>query len=178
MLEMVVAMVVMMIGLLALASSIGYALSVTNMGRNVTNTKLLILSVTEQIETLRNSEDMTFGQIANTGAVDNTGGKKNFAGFATGFRPVSTSPGPDGIYGTTDDLVDRAGPDGQFGTNDDIENPLLKRQGYEREIVIRPLSGYLKQIEVTIRYPGGDGKTRTLTGISYLNNDSRSNTIR
>src|SRR5690348_15834232 len=86
-LEMVVAMMVLMVGLLALAASIGYAVMVSNKGRNLTNTKLLVVSVLEQMETLRNTQELTFGQIANTGQVDNTGSTKNFPGFPTGFQP-------------------------------------------------------------------------------------------
>lgn len=154
-------MLVMMVGLLALASAVGYALTVSNGGRNVTNTKLLIVSVLEQMENLRNTQELTFGQIANEGAVDNTGGNVTFGGFATGFQSVSKSPGPDGVYGTADDLTD----------------PTQAVTGYQRQIVITSLSSTLKRVEVTLKYPGGDGKTRTLTGVSYLNDDAHSNLL-
>src|SRR5438270_1137572 len=77
MIEMVVAMMVLMVGLLALASAVGYAINVTNSGRGVTNTKLLVVSVLEQMENLRNTGELSFGQIANAGAVDNTGAATN-----------------------------------------------------------------------------------------------------
>ena len=51
--EIVVAMLVMTVGLLGLAASIGYAVTVSNRGRNLTNTKLLAVSLLEQMETLR-----------------------------------------------------------------------------------------------------------------------------
>jgi len=51
-LEMVVAMLVLTVGLLGLAASIGYAVTVSNRGRNLTNTKLLVVSLLEQMETL------------------------------------------------------------------------------------------------------------------------------
>ena len=116
-LEMVVAMLVLTVGLLGLAASIGYAVNVSNKGRNITNTKLLVVSCLEQIETLRNTQQLTFAQIANVGDPGLATG--NFAGFPTGFQPVSINPGPDGIFGTADDLIN-AGPDNTYGTADDF----------------------------------------------------------
>jgi prepilin-type N-terminal cleavage/methylation domain-containing protein len=175
-LETVVAMMVLSTALLGVASTIGYALMVSNSGRGVTNTKLLVVSVLEQMETLRNNGQLTFGQINNTGQVDNTGGG-NFAGFPAGFNEVSTNPGPDGIFGTADDLID-AGPDGVYGTNDDYTNTNLLRVGYTREIVITNLSSQLKRIQVTLRYSANGGVKKELVGVSYLNDNTHSNYIR
>jgi prepilin-type N-terminal cleavage/methylation domain-containing protein len=181
-LEMIVAMVVMMVGLIALAQTIGFALVASNKGRNVTNSKLLVVSILEQMETLRNAKQLTFDQIANVGNVNNANATQNFAGFPldfgagypAGFGPVSINPGPDGIYGTADDLTD-AGPDGIYGTADDYQNPALARTGYIRQIVITSLSSDLKRIQVTLKSPGASGKMDTITGVSYLNNDANSN---
>ena len=174
---MVVAMLVLSTALLALASAIGYALMVSNSGRGVTNTKLLVVSVLEQMETLRNNGQLTFGQIANAGQVDNSGGISDFNGFPTGFQQISVNPGPDGIFGTTDDLVD-AGPDGNFGTADDFVNNNLARVGFTREIVITSLSPQFKRIQVTLRYSVKGGSSRELVGVSYINDNQRSNYIR
>src|SRR5436190_19434071 len=103
---MAIAVLILTVGLLALAGSIGYAIAVSNKGRNLTNTKLVAVSMLEQMETLRNTGRLTFGQIANSGSVDNTAATRNFGGFPTGFQPVSINPGPDGIFGTQDDLTD------------------------------------------------------------------------
>lgn len=173
-LEMVVAMLIMLIALLALAATIAFALAVSNKGRTVTNTKLLVVSILEQMETLRNTKQLTYGQISNTGHVDNTGATDSFAGFPTDFIQISVNPGPDGIFGTTDDLVD-AGPDAVYGTNDDYLNPSLARRNYTRQILITPLSDNLKKIQVTLRYPRPDGGFDSIEGISYLNNDAHSN---
>src|SRR6202140_3235907 len=103
-LEMVVAMLVLTVGLLGLAASIGYAVTVSNKGRNITNSKLMGVSLLEQMETLRNSEELTFAQIRNQGqTVDDTGAARSFGGFPPAFQPLSINPGPDGIYGTDDD---------------------------------------------------------------------------
>lgn len=176
MIEMVVSMMIMTIGLLSLASAIAFALTVSNKGRSVTNTKLLISTVIEQMETLRNTRQLGFGQISNVGQVDNTGASNAFAGFSSGFTYVSINPGPDGIYGTQDDMVD-AGPDGIYGTQDDFTNPALARPGYSRRILITSLSPHLKKIEVTLKFPDGTGRIESMVGIGYLNNDSNGNFI-
>jgi competence protein ComGC len=178
-LEMVVALLVLTIGLLGLAASIGYAMTVSNKGRNMTNSKLLVVSVLEQIEKLRNTEsgsieELTYGQIANVGNVDNSGATRNFPGFPTDFQPISINPGPDGIFGTSDDLIS-PGPDNVYGTLDDIIDSTLAVSGYQRQITITNLSANLKRIQVTVRYSDAGGKQRDLVGVSYLNNDTRSN---
>lgn len=173
-LEMVVAMLILTVGLLGLAASIGYAVTVSNRGRNLTNTKLLVVSLLEQMETLRNTEQLTFGQIANAGDVDNTGAPRNFSGFPTSFEQLSINPGPDGIFGTSDDLIN-PGPDNVYGTLDDFTDSTWGIPGYSRQIIISELNPNLKRVQVTLRYPDAGGKLRDLEGVSYLNNDTRSN---
>jgi hypothetical protein len=114
---MVVAMLILTVGLLGLAASIGYAVTVSNKGRNLTNSKLLVVSLLEQMETLRNTEQLTFGQIANQGQVDNSGSTRIFTGFPTAFQSLSINPGPDGIFGTDDDLISPGRQ--RYGTSDD-----------------------------------------------------------
>lgn len=162
-LEMVVAMVVLMISLLSLAQVLGYSLSVSNRGRGITNAKLLVVSVLEQMENLRNTGQLTYGQIANPTGVDNSDGTFNFGGFPTGFRPVSRDPGTDGIYGTADDPT----------------QPSQVYTGFERQIEISSLGDdNLRKIVVTLRYKDASGIQQELTGTSYLNNDFRSNILR
>ena len=175
-LEMVVAMLILTVGLLGLAAAIGYAVTVSNKGRNLTNSKLVVVSLLEQMETLRNTKELTFGQIANQGSVDNAGATRSFAGFPTDFQPVSVNPGPDGIFGTADDLIN-PGPDNIYGTSDDFTDPSWGVAGYSRQITITQLGGNpnLKRIQVTLRYPDPTGSMRDLVGVSYLNNDTRSN---
>jgi prepilin-type N-terminal cleavage/methylation domain-containing protein len=160
-LEMVVAMVIMTIGLLGVASAISYALLASNRGRGVTNSKMLIVSVLEQMETLRNTRELSFEEISNTQQPGS-----DFTGFpyaAGQFLPVSTVPGADGIYGTADDL--------KVGGVDDLT---LARPGVTRQIKITtfPSNPYLKKIEVTLRYSPNGGEIKELVGISYLQDDS------
>jgi hypothetical protein len=138
-----------------------------NASRNVTDAKLMIVSMLEQIETLRNTKQLTFGQIANAGEVNNTGGILTFPGFPTEFRDVAINPGTDGIYGTTDDPAAGA------------------RTGFKRQVTISALpagadmdTANLKKIVVTVQYPGQNGVTQELTGIGYLNNDAHGNYIK
>jgi len=165
-LEMAIAVLILTVGLLALAGSIGYAIAVSNKGRNLTNTKLVAVSMLEQMETLRNTGRLTFGQIANAGDVDNTGATRDFAGFPAGFQPVSINPGPDGIFGTSDDLKD---------PTTGLTQPTWAISGCSREIVISNLSANLKRVQVTLQYQDAGGQTRNLVAVSYLNNDARSN---
>jgi prepilin-type N-terminal cleavage/methylation domain-containing protein len=173
--EVVVAMAVLLIALLGLVATMAHGLSMSKRLRDMSESKMTITSMLEQVETLRNTKRLTFGQIANTGQVDNIGASQTFAGFPTGFRPVSTAPGQDGIFGTADDLVTGPGPDGIYGTSDDLSSNALALPQYEREIVISSLGTNIKKIQVTMHYPGSDGKQLSLVGISYLNNDANSN---
>jgi hypothetical protein len=172
---MVVAITLLTFGLLGAASAIGYAMVASNHGRSITNTKLLAVSILEQMETLRDTNNLTFGQIANVGQVNNAGAVKNFAGFQPGFQQVSTNPGPDGIFGTADDLID-AGADGNFGTADDFVNPNFAVIGVTRQIQITDLSSTLKKIQVTVTYSVNSGQQQ-INAISYLNDNSTSQYI-
>lgn len=176
-LETVVALAILTVGLLGLAGAITYAFGVSNRGRGVTNAKQIVTSMLEQVETMRNAGDLTYGQIANVGDVDNTGGNRTFGGFPTGFLTVSRNPGPDGIFGTADDMSSGAGVDGIFGTSDDVIDSSQAVIGYMRQVTVTYMGGNanLKKITVTLQYPGPNGQMLTLVGVRYLNNDARSN---
>jgi prepilin-type N-terminal cleavage/methylation domain-containing protein len=170
-LEMLVAILIMTTALLGMASAISYALMASNRGRGVTNAKMLVVSILEQMETLRDTRALTFDEISNSQVTGSS-----FTGFpysSTTFLPVSTIPGPDGVFGTADDLID-AGPDGVYGTTDDFTNPNRARPGVQRQILITafPTNPFIKKITVTLRYSVGNGKTVNLVGISYLNDDA------
>lgn len=157
-LETVIAMVILTIGLMGVASAIGYALMASNSGRGLTNAKLLVVSALEQMETLRDSGQLNFAEISNSPAPGST-----FPGFPTTFLPVSTAPGADFVYGTLDDPG--------------ISDPTLAINGVTRQILITSLSPTLKRIQVTLRYSPGSGISRDLVGVSYLNDDSHGNYV-
>lgn len=170
-LEMLMATLIMTIGLLGVAHSIGYALLASNRGRGITNAKLLIVAVQEQMETLRDTGQLTFAEISNSHVDGST-----FSYFPSEFMPVSAFPGPDGIYGTNDDLVS-PGPDGFYFSPDDVEDTSRARPNVMRQILISPIPNepLLKKITITVRYAPNGGETRDLVGISYLNDNAHSN---
>ena len=133
---------------------------VTNSGRGLTNAKLLVVSALEQMETLRDSEQLNFAEISNAPPSPIT-----FAGFPTTFIAVSTVPGVDFVYGTMDDP----------GLSDSTKAV----KGVTRQILITDLTPTLKMIKVTLKY-SPDGKTKPappLVCVSYLNDDAHGNYV-
>ncbi len=173
--EAVIAIFILTIGLVGTAAAITYALEFSAISRNVTKAKLYIVASIEEIESLRNSNRLDFKQFANEGSVNNTGSPNPFLGFSTGFKDVSSLPGNDGVFGTNDDLSSAAGADAIFGTADDVIDASRIRQGYSREIEIVNLSATMKKIIVRVRYTGAGGKLGEITGVSYLNDEARTN---
>ena len=123
----------------------------------------------ETIFTARDTKILTWAQIENT----NNGGV-----FLTGPQPLCAS-GPDGLFGTQDDVTTQPdvitiapGPDGIFGTADDITvnlNPWMTRTIAITNMA--PTNPNLSQITVTINwvYEGRQGQY-VLT--SYISNYS------
>ncbi|MGI8545444.1 MAG: type IV pilus modification PilV family protein [Aridibacter sp.] len=172
MVEAVISIFILTIGLIGTAAALTFALEFGAISKNVTNGKLVIVSMVEEIESLRNSRRLDYKQIENFGKVNNTGSPNPFTGFITGFREVSLNPGADGVNGTNDDLID-PGADGKFGTADDFYNPALVRSGYMRQVTITNLSPSIKKIEVKVRYFSVAGKVGEITAVCYLNDEAR-----
>ncbi len=173
MVEAVVAILILTIGLIGTAAAITYALEFGTISRNVTSAKSVIVATIEEVETLRNARRLDFKQVANVGSVDNLDSANQFGGFSVGFKPVSLSPGPDGVSGTDDDISTAPGADGKYGTPDDVTDQSLIRGGYTRQITVTNLSESLKKVEVRVKYYSTGGKVGEITGVSYLNNEAR-----
>ena len=172
-LEMVVAMVIVTIGLLGVASAISYAMIASNRGRGITNAKMLVVSILEQMETLRDTGQLHFNEISNSQVQGS-----NFTGFVSDWQQVSTIPGPDGIFGTADDFKS-PGANGIYGDSDDNNNDLtLARPYVTRKIAITTVADndYLKKITVTLRYQSG-GQMRELECYGFLNDNEHGNYI-
>jgi hypothetical protein len=135
----------------------------------LTSAKLSIIASIEEVESLRNTRRLEYKQIENVGEVDNTDAPNVFNGFSTGFKQISISPGTD------DDLSTAPGVDGKWGTSDDVINSSLARDGYSRQIAITNLPGgdSIKKVEVTFRYPASNGAIGEIRGVSYLNDEFR-----
>ena len=125
--EVMIAIVVMTIGLLAVVASIATALSSTQSAQEDLIARQKAREALESIYTARNSQQIPFASINNT----SSGGI-----FWTGARPLLCA-GPDGLVGTTDDVACTTtagapcpnsgvecmvlpGPDGILGTPDDL----------------------------------------------------------
>jgi prepilin-type N-terminal cleavage/methylation domain-containing protein len=148
--EAVVAISLLSVGLLGVASVISYSMTSSTRSRNVTKAKQVILSELEQIAILRDTGRLSFDQISNSGG----GG---FPGFSVSYQQVTNSPGADGIFGT--------GDDGRTDTDD-------SNNGFQRSVVITDLNPTLKKIEVSVHYPSGQHQ-ETLAGVGYMNDDTR-----
>ena len=170
--EAVIAIFIVSIALIGTAAAITFALQFTTLSRNVSEAKTIIVTSIEEIETLRNSQRLEFKQIENAGAVNNTNTSSVFNGFSVGFKDVSVNPGPDGVGGTDDDL--RApGVDSTYGTPDDFDDNSWARTGFRRQITITQLSDTLKKVEIKVHYFGASGGIGELTGVCYLNDETR-----
>jgi len=128
-LEVMVSMAIMTIGLVSLLGVFGLAMASTQTSLQNAISKQVANEAMEGILTARETQNLTWAQIANTG---------NGGIFLSGFQPVDCA-GLDGIIGTADDAacgpenLNLPGPDGIYGTADDVQMPL---NNYQRSIAI------------------------------------------
>ena len=94
-LETLIAIVVLMIGLLAVLATFAMAIGNTNSVQLDSIARQKAAEALESIFTARQTSQITFDKIQNVGAGTGI--------FATGFTPM-TDPGPDGLDGTGDDV--------------------------------------------------------------------------
>lgn len=177
-LEVMIAIVVMSIGLMAVIASLVAAMQTTKSAQEDLIARQKALEALESIYTARNSQQITFDEVANT----TSGGI-----FVPGPQPM-ICPGPDGLVGTNDDVpcTDQngkvcpdggaecmvlPGPDGILGTADDQTYSLAN---FTRQIAINPVllpNGSTNQnmmaITVTVSYtkPGLPSRSFTVNGL-------------
>jgi len=150
--EVMVSMAIMTVGLVSLLGVFGLAMAATQSSQQNAIAKQLADEALEGILTARETANITWPQIQNTGS----GGI-----FLSGFQPIYCA-GVDGIIGTADDAacgpqtLQMPGPDGIFGTADDVSLPLTN---YQRSITIAPAvdaSGNpiatLNTVVITVQY--------------------------
>jgi prepilin-type N-terminal cleavage/methylation domain-containing protein len=158
--EVMIAIVILSIGILTVVAGFATALSSTQNAQENLIARQKALEALESIFTARNTQQITFSEIANLGS----GGI-----FASGAQPL-WSAGNDGLVNTADDLpfaaqgVCPAGPecitlpgeDGILGTADDYPMSLAN---FTRQIQINPVlqadgsvNPNLKQVIVTVSY--------------------------
>lgn len=153
-LEVLVAVSVLAVGLLALAGVMTAGLSSLVAAPADLLARQKASEAIENVYAARDTRILTWSQIRNV-----HGGSGSDGGiFLDGPQPLR-DPGPDGLVNTADDgaiedLV-QPGPDGLLGTEDDVLTPLSQ---FSREIEIREVSGTLRQIRVTVTVSGSRGE--------------------
>ncbi len=151
-LETLIAIVVLMIGLLAVLATFAMAIGNTNSVQLDSIARQKATEALESIFTARQTSQITFANIQNIGAGTGI--------FTAGFTPM-TDPGPDGLDGTGDDVpavpVRLPGPSGVItNTAADV---LVNLGNFTRQIQIANVPGNpnIRQITVTVRYPVPQG---------------------
>lgn len=166
--EAMIAMVVLTFGILALAGVFAQGILVANMTQMDYIAQKKAQQAIETIFAARDSKQQPWANIRN---VLGTSGKDGGI-FLDGPRPL-VYPGPDGLYGTADDVLISPdvvilgpGPDGKLGTADDV---VLSLQGMTRTITITdvPKEPNLRQITITMDYHVGH-TARQYTLLSYI----------
>lgn len=165
--ETMIAIVVLMIGLLALAAMLGTGLAFMNTSQDDYIAQEKAMEAVESIFTARDMGQATWSSICNIG-----GGANCI--FSAGPQQLC-DPGPDGIVGTADDNC--AGlpdaillPNGANNFNPPVRVPL---SSFTRTIAITPvpLVPNLNQIQVTVTYTSGRF-TRSYTLTTNISNFS------
>lgn len=150
--ETLIAIVVLMIGLLAVLATFAMAIGNTNTVQLDSVARQKTTEAMESIFTARQTSQIAFDKIQNIGS----GGGI----FTPGFTPM-TDPGPDGLDGTADDVT--AAPIRLPGSSGVITNTtadvLVNLGNFTRQIQIANVPGNpnVRQITVTVRYPVPQG---------------------
>lgn len=168
--EVMIAIAILTIGILTVVAAFATALSSTQNAQENLIARQKAMEAMESIYTARNTQQITFAQIANVAS----------GGIFTGGATQLLCAGPDGLVNTTDDVncpangpctagpecVVLPGPDGVLGTSDDVAMSLAN---FTRQITITnvlnadgSINQTLKQITVTVVYVS-NGFTRTYT---------------
>jgi len=176
--EVMIAIAVMTIGILAVMASFATAIAATASAQEDLIARHKALDAMESIYTARNSQQLPFASINNVAA----GGI-----FLPGALPLKCA-GPDGIVGTADDTNCTApdtgvacpggeecmvlpGPDGILGTFDDLPQSL---SNFTRSITFNPvtlpsgnINANLIAVTITVTYikPGWPARTYTVNGL-------------
>jgi prepilin-type N-terminal cleavage/methylation domain-containing protein len=172
--EVMVAIVVMAVGLLAVIATFAVAIAHTQSAEEDLIARQKVLEAMESIYTARNAQQIPFAAVANVAS----GGV-----FLNGPQPLKCA-GPDGLVGTADDVTCKTqagvncpdggaecmvlpGPDGALGTADDVTMSL---GNFTRTITITPVlfaSGVVNNnmmaISITVRYTKAGLPARSFT---------------
>jgi prepilin-type N-terminal cleavage/methylation domain-containing protein len=153
--EVMISMVLLVVGLVSMLGVFGVAMATTQTSQQNATAKQLANEAMESILTARETANVTWTQIQNTGS----GGI-----FLPGFLAINC-PGVDGIIGTADDaacgprVLEQPGPNGVYvGTcPPDVCTPLTNFQRQIQILPVLPAGGgppiaTLRQVTITIQY--------------------------
>ncbi|MGA8762527.1 MAG: prepilin-type N-terminal cleavage/methylation domain-containing protein [Candidatus Sulfotelmatobacter sp.] len=176
--EVMIAIVVLTVGLLAVMASFATAITATESAQEDLIARHKALDAMESIYTARNSQQVPFASIQNT---------VNGGIFLSGAQPLLCA-GPDGLVGTGDDVnctvpgsgvacpgnvecLVLPGPDGVLGDGDDVT---LSLANFTRTIAFNQVllpSGAVNTdliaVTITVAYikPGWPARTYTVNGL-------------
>ena len=163
-LVVLISMFVLTVGLVSMLGVFATAMAATQSAQQDMIAKQLAQQAMETIFTARETANLTWDQIQNVSG----GGSPGI--FRTGLQAIK-QPGTDGIYGSINDgssspqMMTLPGPDGIAGTSDDV---LMGLTNYQRSIsILNSTSADLRSITITIQYyspPSKFPKTYVLSG--------------
>jgi prepilin-type N-terminal cleavage/methylation domain-containing protein len=159
--EFMIASIILVIGLLGLLALYTYALTTVTFADENSIAKQKARETLECIYTARNTSQISFDMINNV---------SNGGIFVDGALPLTT-PGSDGLVGTTDDgsveIMTTPGDDGIVGTSDDERKVL---DYFTRQIIItQPATvSDLRAIQVIITFATPTGLTQSFTVNSLI----------
>ncbi len=169
--EVMLAMLVSMVGLVTLLALFAQAIATTQVAQLNMIARQKARESLESIFSARNTHQITFDMIQSVG----DGGV-----FLEGYQPLLL-PNPeggsgDGLIGTADDgsieEMILPGPDGYMGTEDD---KIVVLDQFERQIEILPIlmqggdpNPDIRELRITVRYRTPIGALRTYTVGSYV----------
>jgi type II secretory pathway pseudopilin PulG len=161
--EAAVAILVLTIGVTAVAVLFVRGLSLMGNSQDDLIARIKAQEAVESVFAGRDDQSLTWSQILNVqGATGADGGI-----FIDGALPLN-DPGADGLVNTADDgaleYIVLPGPDGVYGTLDDVKVPLAK---FTREIKIRNVSTNLRSLTVIVTY-NSNGLPRKYTITTYI----------
>ena len=164
--EVMFAVVILSVGLIALLAVFAQAVSATKFSREDMIAKQKARETLEGVYAARNDTSIAFSDIQNV---------SNGGIFNDGFKPMYL-PGANGIVDTAQDTttldsMTLPGPDGKLGTSDDLTVPLVN---YRRQILITNITNPdgstnpdLRRIAVTVRVtsPGRPQRDYIVSGL-------------
>jgi type II secretory pathway pseudopilin PulG len=153
-LETMIALVVLLVGIIALAAMLAFDLTRMQGSQNDFIAQQKAEEAMEAIFTAKYTNNISFAAVANNSA-------GNPAGLFVSTAQPLLLPGPDGLFnsvndaGTPPDYILLPGPDMMLGTADDIQVPLAN---FTRTVTITNVgaAGDLRQVVITVNYKTGD----------------------